>query len=420
MYDIVVIGAGASGLIAAGRAAELGAKVLLLEKNDRPGRKLLITGKGRCNITNQAATSELIKQVHPNGRFLKHAFSVFSPDDMIGMLSRFGLECILERGGRYFPESNRSVDVLNALLEYNRTGGVETWYSCRADRLLLTNNTIEGLSIQRGSKLSKVTSPSVIVSTGGQSYPATGSTGDGYKLARACGHKIIPVRPALVPLETEGDIAQRMQGLSLKNVKASVWANGRKLADEFGEMLFTHFGISGPIILSLSRLVVDEMLSGKQPTIVVDLKPALDEKQLDKRLLRDANEQGKKKMANLFRQWLPQTMIPVFLDITGVDPEKEAHQLTAAERKKVLFQMKNLAFEITGYRPFKEAIITAGGINTQEVDSKTLQSKLVKGLYFAGEILDLDANTGGYNLQIAWSTGWLAGESAVKQGASLS
>ncbi len=412
MYDVIVIGAGASGLLAAGRAAELGSRVLLVEQNDRPGRKLLITGKGRCNITNEASTSELIKQVYPNGRFLKHAFSVFPPDAMINLLSQFGLDCVLERGGRYFPVTNRSADVLEALVRYLEAGGVDLWTSCRAEKLLLKDNTIEGLIIQSGTKRSTLYAPCVIVSTGGFSYPATGSTGDGYKFAKAAGHEITTTRPALVPLETAGNMAQRMQGLSLKNVKASVWANGKKLTDEFGEMLFTHFGLSGPIILSLSRLVVDQLQMGNKTEIVVDLKPALDEKQLDKRLLRDANEQGKKKMVNLFRQWLPQAMIPVFLDHTGVDAEKEAHQMNAAERKKILLMMKNMTFSICGYRPYKEAIITAGGVNTKEVDSKTMQSRLVKGLFFSGEVLDLDANTGGYNLQIAWSTGWLAGESA--------
>lgn len=412
-YDVIVIGAGASGLMAAGRAAETGGKVLLIEKNDRSGRKLLITGKGRCNITNKASTSELLKQVHPNGRFLKHAFHVFSPDNMISFLSKLGLECELERGARFFPKSNRSIDVLNALIDYNRSWGVETWHSCRGKKLIIKDHAVEGLIVESGNKTETLSAPSVVIATGGLSYASTGSTGDGYILAKSAQHTLIPTRPALVPLETTGKTAQGMQGLSLKNVTASVWANGKKLDQEFGEMLFTHFGISGPIILSLSRLVVDQLQTGNKIELSIDLKPALDEKQLDKRLLRDANDQGKKKMANLFRQWLPQAMIPVFIDLTGVDPEKEAHQLNASERKKILYLMKNMKFGIRGYRPFKEAIITAGGVNTKEVDPRTMQSKIAKGLFFAGEVLDLDANTGGYNLQIAWSTGWLAGESAA-------
>lgn len=413
MYDLIVVGAGAAGLMAAGRAAGLGAKVLLVEKNDRPGRKILITGKGRCNITNNAPYKDFVSQIYPNGRFLKHAFGQFFHQDMITLLSKHGTMTVLERGGRYFPASDKSADVLEALLRWLHAGQVDCWFGCRAKEIILQNGMVQGAIIQTPSGIKEVQSKCMVVATGGKSYPATGSTGDGYHLASMAGHSIVSVRPSLVPLETAGDLAQQMQGLSLKNVRASVWINGKKNADAFGEMLFTHFGLSGPIILSLSRLVVDGLSAHADVEIVVDLKPALDEQQLDKRLLRDINDHGKKHMSNLFKMWLPAAMIPVFIDQNGMDHDLEAHQLSAAARKKIALMMKNLRFRVTGHRSFKEAIITAGGVSTSEIHSKTMESKLVKKLFFAGEVMDLDANTGGYNLQIAWSTGWLAGQCAA-------
>lgn len=413
MYDLIVVGAGAAGLMAAGRAAELGAKVLVVEKNDRPGRKLLITGKGRCNITNNAPYREFISHIYPNGRFLKHAFGQFFHQEMIALLSALGTEVLLERGGRYFPASDKSTDVLEALLRWVHAGQVDFWFGCRVKEGIIKNGMVHGAIVQTSSGQKEVPAECLVVATGGKSYPATGSTGDGYHLASLAGHSIVSVRPSLVPIETAGNLAQRMQGLSLKNVRASVWINGKKNQDAFGEMLFTHFGLSGPIILSLSRLVVDGLSAHAGVEIVVDLKPALDEQQLDKRLLRDINDHGKKKMNNLFKMWLPSAMIPVFAEENGIDYNLEAHQLSAVERKKIVFMMKNLRFRITRHRSFKEAIITAGGISTSEIDPKTMESKRTKRLFFAGEVLDLDANTGGYNLQIAWSTGWLAGQSAA-------
>jgi predicted Rossmann fold flavoprotein len=253
----------------------------------------------------------------------------------------------------------------------------------------------------------------IILATGGKSYPATGSAGDGYELAEQARHSVVPARPALVSLETEGNVAQKLQGLNLKNAKAVVWVNGKKAGENFGEMLFTHFGLSGPIILTLSRIVVDELQKKNKVEITIDLKPALDEQKLDNRLLRDLNEHGKKKLGNIFRNWLPSSMIPVFIELLELDVEKECHQVSAAERKKIRCLMKNLRFQITGHRSFKEAIITAGGIPTKEIYPKTMESKFIKGLYFAGEVIDLDAETGGYNLQIAWSTGWVAGNACM-------
>jgi len=409
-FDVIVVGAGPAGLLAAGRAAELGGKVLVLEKMRQEGRKLLITGKGRCNITNNTALGDFITHVNPNGRFLRNAFSQFFSTDIINLLSKHGVETILERGGRYFPASNKSADVLQALLKWVNKLNVEIRCGHRVEKLIVENNEIQG--IQANGQ--KFTTSHVILATGGNSYPATGSNGEGYELARRVGHSIVKVRPALVPLETEGSVAQELQGLTLKNVRAAVWVNDKKAAEDFGEMIFTHFGLSGPIILTLSRIVVDELHKNNKVEITIDLKPALDEQKLDMRLLRDLNEHGKKKINNVFRYWLPSTMVPVFIDLLGLDTEKECHQISSKERKQIRYLLKNLRFRITNHRPFKEAIITAGGVSTNEIFSKTMESKVVKGLFFAGEIIDLDAESGGYNLQIAYSTGWLAGNSCIK------
>ena len=407
-FDVIVVGAGPAGLLAAGRAAELGGKVLVLEKMRQEGRKLLITGKGRCNITNDAVIREFISHVYPNGRFLQNAFSQFYSDDIIDLLKRYGVESTLERGGRYFPASNKSADVLKALLQWVHEMKVEIRCGQRVEKLIVENNIITGLQANGQKFLTK----NIILATGGKSYPATGSNGEGYELARRVGHSIEKARPALVPLITAGGVAQKLQGLNLKNVKAVVWVNDKKLGEDFGEMIFTHFGLSGPIILTLSRIVVDELHKKNKVEITIDLKPALDEQKLDKRLIRDLNEYGKKKIGNIFRQWLPASMGPVFLELLEINPEKECHQVSSKERKQIRHLLKNFRFNITDHGSFKEAIITAGGISTKEISPKTMESKLIAGLFFAGEMIDLDAETGGYNLQIAYSTGWVAGNSA--------
>lgn len=406
-FDVIVVGAGPAGLLAAGSAAETGGRVLVLEKMKQEGRKLLITGKGRCNITNNAEVAEFIKHVHPNGRFLRPAFGQFFSADILQLLHKFGVETALERGGRYFPSSNKSADVLSALLKWVHERKVEIRCGQRVEKLLIEDQNIQG--VQANGQ--EFRAPKVILATGGKSYPATGSNGDGYELARSAGHSLVPVRPSLVPLETGGGLAQKLQGLNLKNVRATVWINDKKCGEDFGEMLFTHFGLSGPIILTLSRTVVDALHQKSKVEVSLDLKPALDEQKLDARLLRDLDEFGKKRISNLFRSWLPTSMIPVFIEVLGIDSEKEGHQLSSKERKRIRNLMKDFRFTITGHRSFKEAIITAGGIPTTEISSKTMESKLVSGLYFAGEIIDVDAETGGYNLQIAYSTGWLAGKS---------
>ncbi len=409
-YDVIVVGGGAAGLVAAARAGERNLRVLVLEKMNRSGRKLLITGKGRCNITNSLSISEFLACVYPNGKFLRNAFSQFFSAEILDILNRLGVETVLERGNRYFPKSNKAEDVVAAFLKWCKQNFVEIKTRQKVESLLIKDNAIEGVVAGGNTFRAK----NVIIATGGMSYPATGSTGDGYELAKNAGHSIVKPQPALVPLETEGNLTKKLQGLTLKNVTASVWVNGKKEAEEFGEMLFTHFGMSGPIILTLSRMVVAELSHKNKVEIHIDLKPALDDKKLDNRLIRDLNEHGKKKLINIFKYWLPAAMIPVFVEVLNLDADKECHQVSAKERKQIRNLMKNFVFTVTGHRNFKEAIVTSGGVPTSEISPKTMASKLVKGLYFAGEIIDVDAQTGGFNLQIAYSTAWLAANSCQK------
>ena len=413
-YDVIVIGAGAAGLIAAGRAAHLGARVLLVEKMRQAGRKLLITGKGRCNITHDAAESVYYKNIFPNGRFLKHAFSSFFKDDIIRILNERGVETTTERGSRVFPVSSKSADVLNALTGWMGKQNIDILLQAKVNELIINDGIVAGIRASSNNKNNDYLSEKVIICTGGKSYPATGSTGDGYGLAMQAGHTISQVRPALVPLVTSGEIAGQLQGLGLKNINASAWVNGRKIAGEFGELMFAHYGLSGPVILTLSRQVVEAVSAGDKVEISIDLKPALDEKKLDARLLRDLDAHGKKQVDNIFRLWLPSKLIPVFLKILEIDGSKLCHQLGSKERRKVLLLMKDFRFTVTGHPGYKEAIITAGGVPTGEINSRTMESKLTKNLFFAGEVIDLDANTGGFNLQIAFSTGFLAGQASFE------
>ena len=418
-YEVIVIGAGAAGIIAAGRAAELGAKVLLVEKMKSPGRKLLITGKGRCNISNDAHQSTYFKNIFPNGKYLKHAFGAFFSKDIIQLLNQYGVPTTTERGDRIFPTSNSASDVLNALMQWLKTLKVEISYSSKVEKIIADHEKIQGIEISKNGRNEILKAKSVILCTGGKSYPGTGSTGDGYQLVEQLGHSIQPVRPALVPLVTSGKMASDLQGLSLKNVKASVWVNNKKQKEEFGEMLFAHYGLTGPIILTLSRLVVDELINKNQVKISIDLKPALDENKLDARLIRDLDTNGKKQLENIFKEWLPSKLIPVFLEYLKIDGKKQGHQVNSKERRKIMLLMKNLPFEVIDYRGFKEAIITAGGISTSEIDGKTMESKLIENLYLAGEVIDLDANTGGFNLQIAFSTACLAANSIMRKNGTV-
>lgn len=413
LYDVIVVGAGASGLLAAGRAARMGGSVLLLEKMQQPGRKLRITGKGRCNITHDAPASEYYKHIYPGGRFLKHAFHTFFTEDILKILHERGVETTTERGNRVFPVSNEAGDVFRAIRDWMGKKNIDFRSNTRVQELLIRDDSVTGVRTISGNTTRDYSGKSVIICTGGKSYPATGSTGDGYDLARQAGHSITDPKPALVPLITSGNMAARLQGLALKNVKTIVWVNGKKRAESFGELMFTHYGLSGPIILTLSRYVVDVMEQGEVVEMSIDLKPALDEKKLDARLQRDLNEHGKKQLANMFRQWLPSKLIPVFLEHLAIDGRKPCNQMDATERRKTLLLMKDFRFQVTGHPGYQEAIITAGGVTTTEIHSRTMASKLVPNLFFAGEVMDLDGETGGFNLQIAFSSGFLAGQSAV-------
>ena len=408
---VIVVGAGAAGLMAAGQAAEMGTETLLLEKMNHPGRKLRIAGKGRCNLTNVAPVSEFIAHFGPNGRFLRQAFHQFFNTDLAAFFEELGVRTVTERGGRVFPASGQAEDVVDALVRWIGKQGVTLRTRSSAKRLLVEGGWVTGVQASRG-RIHRASA--VIVATGGASYPATGSTGDGYRLAESVGHTIVPIRPALVPLETAGDVAPRLQGLSLRNVTVRVWVNREKQAEAFGEMLFTHFGVSGPIILSLSRQVVDALRLGQRVILSIDLKPALDHPKLDARLLRDLDAHGKRHFRTLLKGLLPSKLIPVCIDLVNIPPHKAAHQITSEERQRLRTWLKDFRLEVMGHRPFTEAIITAGGVDVREVDPRTLASRLVEGLYFAGEVLDVDADTGGYNLQAAFSTGWVAGRSAAR------
>ena len=415
IYDVIVVGAGAAGLLAAGRAAELGGKVLVLEKMERAGRKILISGKGRCNITNAAPLCDVLQHIHPNSRFVKPAFGRFFSQDIVRLLQEHGCDSVVERGQRVFPVSNKAADVVRALVQWVTRHGVEIRYGHKVESLVIEDGAAVGIRIHTRDGSQLIRAKNLICCTGGKSYPSTGSDGDGYRFAAAAGHAIETPRQALVPVETAGDVARRLQGLSLRNVKAVVWVDGQKAKEAFGEMLFTEFGLSGPIILTLSRFLVDELRKKSQVELAIDFKPALNAAKLDARLMRDLQEFGGVWMEQLFRKWLPAPLIPVFLEKTGIAGRKPGYQLSAGQRHSILSLLKDFRLVVTGCRPFKEAIVTAGGVVTTEIDPLTMESKLVKRLYFAGEMLDLDADTGGYNLQIAFSTGWLAGESCMRR-----
>jgi predicted Rossmann fold flavoprotein len=421
---IIIIGGGAAGMMAAGQAALAGAEVLLFEKMNQLGRKLRISGKGRCNITNIAPVEDFIGEFHPNGLFLRQAFSRFFSDDLVTFFEEWGLPTVVERGGRIFPASGKATDVKNALIRFIKKTGVKFNLNYQVNRIIVDNKKVVGVKAselrsfivgktKKGTeKETEYFSDAVIITTGGLSYPATGSTGDGYKFAKMAGHKIVPTRPALVPLEISGNIVSKLAGLHLRNVNAKIIINDKIKKDAFGEMEFTKFGISGPIILSLSRYIVDALNMKQKISLSIDLKPALDEQKLDKRLIREFESVGRLQISNLLKNLLPQQLIPVCLDEAKIFPKKVSHQITTNERRRLRLWLKDFRLNITGYRPFSEAIITAGGVSTKEINPRTMESRLIKNLYLAGEILDVDGNTGGYNLQAAFSTGWLAGRCA--------
>ena len=393
-------------MFAAITAAQGGASVLLIERNDRLGKKLLITGKGRCNVTNRCTSQEILQNIPRNSRFLYSAMSAFAPDDIMAFLEKNGCPLKTERGNRVFPVSDRSVSVLDALEQAMRQAGVAVKKG-RVRTILTENGRVCG--VQTEQEIFR--SDWVILATGGVSYPATGSTGDGYEMVRALGHTVVPPEGSLVPLETAGDDCRQMQGLSLRNVAVKlVNEKGKVLYKDFGELLFTHFGISGPTVLSASC-----HLKGERCRMVIDLKPALDEQKLNDRILRDLELYQNRSMENALTDLLPRSMIPVILRRLDISPEMQANSLTKQKRRALVELLKNFSVDITGKRPVAEAIITSGGIKVSEVDPKTMESKKVPGLYFAGEILDCDAYTGGFNLQIAWSTACAAGKAAAGQ-----
>jgi predicted Rossmann fold flavoprotein len=407
---VIVVGGGASGMMAAGRAAECGAQVLLLEKTKRLGNKLRITGKGRCNLTNIADRPDFIAHFGPNGPFLRNAFARFFNQDLIDFFAAQGVPTVVERGQRVFPASNDAHQVADALASYLRQSGARVRFKARVAELETEGGRIAGVQTEGGEFL---TAKAVIVATGGASYPGTGSTGDGYRLAKALGHTIVPIKPALVPLVVKEGHAEALQGLSLKNVEVTLLLDGQPVTRQFGEMLFTHFGVSGPIILTLSAQAVDRLGQGKLE-LSINLKPALSDEQLDRRLQRDFDRFGKRAFRNILKELLPRKMIALFVRLTGIPPDKPGHQITAAERKRLFSLLRDFRLTIVGHRPIAEAIVTAGGVSTREIDPRTMESRLVKGLYFCGEVLDIIADTGGYNLQAAFSTGYVAGQSAAR------
>ena len=403
-HKVIVVGGGAAGMMAAGVASQAGAKVVLLEPNDRLGKKLAITGKGRCNVTNACSAEEVLKNIPRNSRFLFSALHGFGPDAAMSFFESYGCPLKVERGNRVFPVSDKSADVIAALQRFLKEQKVEIIRN-RARELLVESGEIRGV-LTDGSP---IYGRRVILCTGGCSYPLTGSTGDGYKMAEAVGHTIVEPRGSLVPLEENGDWCARMQGLSLRNVAVKlINQKNKSVYEDFGELLFTHFGLSGPTILSSSA----HSKVGDTYRISIDLKPALDEQKLDQRILRDLEQYQNRTMENALQDLYPKTMIPVMLERSEIPADLKANSLTKQQRRKLLELTKAFTVDILGTRPVEEAIITAGGIQTKEIDPKTMESKLVSGLFFCGEIIDVDAYTGGFNLQIAWSTAYAAGMAA--------
>lgn len=403
MSEIIgVIGGGPAGMVAAYSAAKRGKKVVVIEKNPMLGKKLLITGKGRCNITNSADTEEFIKNVPVNPSFLYSAFYTFTNDDIVSLLSLYGVETKVERGGRIFPQSDKSKDVRDALQRAIKDAGVKV-YNGQVTQVQKSGDTFKIILSSNKS----LTVDKVIVATGGMSYPLTGSTGDGYKFSKDFGHTVTDLKPSLVPLEIKEKEYLSLQGLSLKNIEITVLRNGKKIYTDFGEMLFTHFGVSGPVILSASSHIRD--IKNDTIKINIDLKPALDEATLDKRILRDFEEAKNKDLINALDKLLPRMIIPHVIHKSGINPRKKVNEVTKEERRKLLESVKCFDVTVSDFRPLSEAIITSGGVSVKEINPSTMESKIVPGLYFAGEIIDVDAYTGGYNLQIAYSTGYLAG-----------
>lgn len=412
MRNTVIIGGGPAGLMAAISSAKNGDKVTIIEKMNSCGKKLLITGKGRCNITNNAQMDKFMENTPTNPKFLYGVFNNFTNKDIIELLKNEGVKTKVERGERVFPVSDRAQDVLEALLHILRKQNVQILTNTTAKRIITDDEkNVLGVELDDGKEIK---TDKIILATGGKSYPVTGSTGDGYKLAKDLGHTITKIEPSLVPLTSHDEVCKELQGLSLRNVAIQLQICDKVVYKDFGEMLFTHFGVSGPIVLSASSYLVktkdiEQILKGGKVELEIDLKPALSEEKLDARILRDFEEQKNKQFKNSLDKLLPQKLIPVIIEKTNINGSKKINEITKQERQKLVKELKHFRISINGTRPIEEAIVTSGGINIKEINPKTMESKLISGLYFAGEVIDVDCLTGGYNLQVAWSTGYTAG-----------
>lgn len=414
MNTVLIVGGGAAGMLAGIAAAMKGSTVHIFEKNEKLGKKIYITGKGRCNVTNACDTEELFGNVVTNSKFLYSSFYGFTNFDMMELLETLGCPLKTERGNRVFPESDKASDVIKALTNRLMELGVTVHYKNKTEKLLMDQGTVKGIVVSDSSGKKSYYGDRVIIACGGCSYQATGSTGDGYELAKEAGHTMTSLSPALVPFVVEEPVIKELQGLSLRNVEASVMKGSKVIYREFGEMLFTHYGVSGPVLLSASSYAAKELRKGPL-TLSIDLKPALTEEQLDARILRDFEAAMNKQFKNALGGLYPAKLIPVIIDFSGISPEKKVNEITREERQSLIRVTKAFTMTLTALRGYNEAIITQGGVSVKEINPSTLESKLIPGLYFAGEVLDLDAVTGGFNLQIAWSTGWAAGSAAGEE-----
>lgn len=406
MAKVIIIGGGAAGMIAAYSAALTSKQVILLEKNEKLGKKIFITGKGRCNLTNASDMNTVMENVVSNKRFLFSAFKNFTNEDIMNLVENNGTKLKIERGNRVFPVSDHSSDIIKSLENAIRDLHVDIRLNTKVDELIIENDRCIGVTIGKN----EIMADAVIVATGGMSYQATGSDGDGYRFAKEAGLSVSKLYPSLVPFNIEGERIKALQGLSLKNIHAYIYNDKKLVYDEFGEMLFTHFGVSGPVIISASAVIGNKNIKGYK--LSIDLKPALDEEKLDERILRDFTEQKNKALKNSLNKLFPAKLIDEVIFQSKLDPDKKVNLLTKEERHSLVHATKNLEYVISSTRGFNEAIITKGGVEVSQINPKTMESKKIKGLFFAGEVLDLDAFTGGYNLQIAWSTGYVAGEGA--------
>ncbi len=421
MNNVIIIGGGPAGMLAGISSAKSGDKVTIIEKMNSCGKKLLITGKGRCNITNSTDINGFIENTPCNGRFLYSALNNFDNDDIINLLENEGVKTKVERGGRIFPISDKSQDVLNALLRILKNLNVKILTNTEVKNIIIKDGKVEGVKLnhvggapQGDSLRDELVADKIILATGGKSYPVTGSTGDGYKLAEELGHTVTDIKPSLIPLTSKNKECGKLQGLSLRNVGVKLKNNDKVIYEDFGEMLFTHYGVSGPVILSSSAHLVgykniEQLFKNNSIKLEIDLKPALSEEKLDLRILRDFEEVKNKEFKNSLDKLLPQKLITSVIEKTKINPCKRVNEITKEERAKIVKTLKCFEISISGVRPIEEAIITSGGVSTKEINPKTMESKIVKGLYFAGEIIDVDSYTGGFNLQIAWSTGFTAG-----------